>query len=230
MAIDSKKVYTTPTKGIFRFPNLIAPDYGTDKHPKVNGEFNVQVMYSEEGAASLMKILEPVYEEARAFAADAFAKMGPASRKKLGEMQMNPLFADVYEKGAEEPTGDLSFKFSTHASGVNKKGEKWVKKVPMFDAGGKPILRLASIWGGTKGKVSFTVAPYFVEGTGTGGLKMYLNAVQIIDLVAGGGGDAGQFGFGAEDGYEQPETEAEQNGFADEESGSGRTLDDIENF
>ena len=63
--------------------------------------------------------------------------------------------------------------------------------------------------------MSFDVSPYFIPGSGAAGIKLRLNAVQVIDLVSGGGRDAEGFGFEKEDGYEA-ETEESTNEFKDE--------------
>lgn len=206
MTIDTKKVFTAP-KGIFRFPALIKPDYGDAKFPKKDGQFKTGILYTMEQAKPLLNMLKPMYDEAELEAEKAFAALGPAQRKKLEKYTMNDLYTEVYEKGSEVPTGEVSVSFSTGYSGVNKKGEKWTKKLAIFDATGKPATGLTSIYGGTEGRVSFTVAPYFVDGTGTGGLKLYLSAVQVIKLVSGGSGTAEDNGFGVEEGgYSSPET------------------------
>jgi hypothetical protein len=61
------------------------------------------------------------------------------------------------------------------------------------------------IWGGSTGKVSFEVGidkdgepGYFIPGTGAAGLKLALNAVQVIDLVSAGQRSAEDYGFGNE--------------------------------
>ena len=101
------------------------------------------------------------------------------------------------------------FKFKMKASGKDKKtGKPWSRKPTIFDAKGKPMTPVPSIWGGTIGKVSFEVGPYFVQGQAMAGISLSLNAVQIIELRSGGGGTAESYGFGEEDGYEYDEADA----------------------
>lgn len=202
-------------KAVFRFPNLIKPDMGTAKHPKPDGEYNVQLVFNAQELEAFKKTIQNEIDEARTFAEASFAKLNPASRKKLGSMSFNEIGTELYDKETEEPTGEFSVKFATKASGKNKKtGEKWNRSLPMFDAKGKTMKGVTSVWGGSVGKVAFTCAPYFVEGTGTGGLKLFLESVQIIDLRQGGGGSASDYGFGEEEGYTQEASE-----FEDESSG-----------
>jgi len=82
-----------------------------------------------------------------------------------------------------------------------KKGQKWSRKPMIFDAAGQPMRKVPDIYGGTIGRVRFSLRPYFIKGTGAAGLKLALEAVQIIDLVSGGQRSASSCGFEAEEGY-----------------------------
>lgn len=214
MAYVKKEVFTSP-KGIFRYPTLDKPDFGNEKFPKPNGEYKVQLVVTPDVAEILLKKLQPLFEAAVAEGEALFAKLPIASRKKLGELTVNDLVSVIYDKETEEPTGDVFFKFSTAASGVNAKKEPWSRKIAVFDAKGKPLPKIPSIWGGTVGKVSFEAAAYFVPGTGTAGLKLYLTAAQIIELKSGGSRGASEYGFGEEEGYEGG-NEAPEGEFGDE--------------
>lgn len=221
MSKDAKKknfTAITPVKGVFMFPNLTKPDFGTKEHPKEGGEYNLRLVYSLNESQKILDMLEPVIEEARANAEAEFAKLPVGTRKKIGAISENPVFNELYDRDTEEPTGEGYFRFSMKASGKNAKGEKWERKPTIFDAKGKPVT-LKQIWGGTKGKVSFEAVPYFVAGSGAWGVKLYLRAVQIIELNQGGSRSASDFGFGAEDGFDGSEVseEAEQEGFDNED-------------
>lgn len=210
---------TTPVKGVFKFPNLTKPDFGTKEHPKEGGEYNVRLVYTEDEAESLNKMLAPVVAKALEEAEAEFAKLPVATRKKIGAIKENPVFNEIYDRDTEEPTGEVEFRFAMKASGKNSKGEKWERKPTIFDAKGKPVT-LKAIWGGSKGKVSFEAVPYFISGSGAYGVKLYLRAVQVIDLNQGGSRSAADFGFGAEDGFDGSEVseEAAGEGFNDEDS------------
>ncbi len=66
----------------------------------------------------------------------------------------------------------------------------------IYDAKGTPIKKVPQIASGTLAKVATAINPY---ATGINvGVSLYLNDVQIIDLVEYGGAPK----FGAEDGYE----------------------------
>lgn len=228
MAYQKKQVFTSP-KGIFRYPSLDKPDFGNDAFPKPSGEFKVQLVVSPDVAEELLKKIQPLFDQAVAEGEEKFKALPIASRKKLGELTVNDLVSVIYDKETEEPTGDVFFKFSTAASGVNAKKEKWTRKIALFDAKGKPIAKAPAIWGGTVGKVSFEAAPYFVPGTGTAGLKLYLTAAQIIELVAGGSRGASEYGFGEEEGYEGSAATPEGE-FGDESDGTPAIHGDDEDF
>lgn len=217
--------YTTP-KGIFRYPALTKPDYGNEKFPKPNGEYKVQLVLSREAAEELITKLQPHYDAAIAEGEKKFKELKVENRKKLGSLTANDLFSEIYDQETEEPTGDVFFKFATGASGKNAKGESWIRKLALFDAKGKPLVKPPAIWGGTTGRVSFEVSPYFIAGTGAAGLKLYLTAVQVIDLVSGGGGNAAGYGFGEEDGYEAEE-ESNDSPFKDEGSDGNQDSQDF---
>jgi hypothetical protein len=110
---------------------------------------------------------------------------------------------------------------------VSKKDNKpWNRKIALFDAKGKPILKIESVWGGSEVKVSYEASPYFIPGTGAAGLKLRLNAVQILKLVSGGNRDAGAYGFGEEDGFDGSSVaadDAEDTGTFKDESDSDDT-------
>ncbi|WEM05508.1 ssDNA binding protein and ssDNA annealing protein [Ralstonia phage BOESR1] len=215
--------FTSP-RGVFVYPKLNEPDYGNEKFPKPDGEYSVNLRMTREAAeqwinAKLKTHLDEAYAEAEA----EFAKLPVGTRKKLGSVTQNDLFKIEYDKETEEETGFVTFKFAMKAGGKTKAGKEWSRKPVIFDAKGKKMVKTPDIWGGTEGKVSFEARPYFIPGTGAAGLKLALNAVQVIDLKSGGGRDAEGYGFGEEDGYEYDEMDAkeESGGFADETTTDG---------
>lgn len=219
MMTDKKKLVrgTTP-KGIFKYPNLIKPDYGTKEFPKKDGEYNVRLILEGKAAQELIAKLQPEMDKALAEAEEKFAQLPVATRKRLKGVTPNPFYTEVFDKETEEPTGQFEFRFKTAASGVNKKGERWERTVPIFDAKGKPVKNLKGIWSGTVGKIAYSVSPYFVAGSGAAGITLYLEAVQIIELNAGSGRSASEFGFSEEEGFDASE---ESHGFEDESTDEG---------
>jgi hypothetical protein len=203
-------------KATFRYPRLNEPDFGNEEYPKPNGEYSVSLVLSAEEAKPLIDKLQLVHDRAVEEGQVKFDGLAVQQRKKLKNLTVNPLFTEEFDKETEEPTGNVIFKIRMTASGKNKKtGKAWNRKPTIFDTKGQPIKNPPSIWGGTIGKVSFEAAPYFIVGSGTAGVGMYLNAVQIIELRSGGGGNAEDYGFGEEEGfeYEETKTPAEKEGF-----------------
>lgn len=203
-------------KATFRYPKLSEPDFGNEQYPKPNGEYSVQLLLSAEEAKPLIDKLQPVHDKAVSEGQIGFDNLPVARRKQLKNLSVNPLFTEEFDKETEEPTGNVIFKIKMPASGTYKKtGKPYTRKPVIYDAQGEIVKTVPQIWGGTVGKVSFEAGPYFIIGTGTAGVSFYLNAVQIIELRSGGGGDAASHGFGKEEGftYEEASTPAQKEGF-----------------
>lgn len=200
-------------RGVFRYPALDKPDYGNEKFPKPDGEYKVQVILSEAQAAPLLKTLEPIHAQAIEEGEEAFKELKVDARKKLKEIKVQDLYAVEYDKETEEPTGNLIFTFKMVASGTSKKAgqepRKWTRRPTIFDAKGKPIVKPPAIWGGTEGIVAFEARPYFIPGTALTGVKLSLEAAQILELRSGGERSASDYGFGEEDGWSAPDEEPE---------------------
>ena len=196
-------------KATFRYPRLNEPDFGNDNYPKPQGEYSVQLILSAEEARPLIQKLKPVHDKAVEEGQAKFDQLSIQQRKKLKELSVNQLYTEEFDKETEEPTGNIIFKIKMTASGKNRKtGKPWSRKPTIFDAKGQVIKNPPSIWGGTVGKASFEAAPYFIVGTGTAGVGLYLNAVQIIELRSGDGGNAEGYGFSKEEGFEYDESMA----------------------
>lgn len=213
---DKKKYFPkfTSPKGTFRYPKLIEPDYGNEKFPKPDGEYKVDLILSAEEAKPLIDKLQPLHDQAMQDAQVEFDKLPVKTRKEFEKKGVtgpvaNSFFSEIYDEETEEPTGDVYFRVKMKASGKNKKTNKvWKRKPALFDAKGKPMVNPPDIWGGTIGKVSFEVIPYFIAGTAAVGVRLSLSAAQIIKLRSGGGGNAESYGFGDEDDYEYDESDA----------------------
>ena len=85
--------------------------------------------------------------------------------------------------------------------GTNRKtGEPFKRKVAVFDAS-KALVKDVNIGNGTTVKICATIAPYHTSKT-VHGVGLYMEAVQIIDLVEWTGEkSADSYGFKEEDGY-----------------------------
>ena len=200
--------FTSPI-GTFKYPALAEPSYGSKEYPKPEGEYQVRLILKQDAKSTqdFMTALMVPYAAAEADALVAFNKLPIAQRKKIGVMKINPLFDLVYDKDTEEPTGDIEFRFKLTASGVYKgdykKGQDWTARPVLFDGKGRKMDPCPEIWGGSEGRIGFTASPYFINGTGAGGLKLRLTGAQVTKLVERGGYTADSLGFGTvEDGYD----------------------------
>jgi len=188
--------------GTFVYPKLSEPDYGTDQYPKPDGEFAVKLRLdlSDDATQAFIRELTPHHEKAIEEAKDRFKELPVATRKKLKEISINELYNTVYDPDTEEPTGEIEFKIATKFSGEYKDGkragERWERKLAIFDNFGRPYQEKVQIGGGTKGRLRAAVMPYFVPANGMAGVSLKLQAVQIVDLVQGGQRTAEDYGFG----------------------------------
>lgn len=166
-------------KGEFVYPHLNKPDVRFNEA----GEYKLTLKVPQKEALSMVTLLDKELDA-------CIAKV--EKEKKGKKVKLAP-------KPYQIEDGFAFFKFKMKATGVNRKTkESFSQKPALFDSNKNPFPQSTSIWGGTKGKVAFNVKDYFVPALGAG-VTLQLIAVQIIDLVEGGGkqGDL----FDKEDGY-----------------------------
>ena len=118
-----------------------------------------------------------------------------------------------------DENGNMQFNFKCKASGVSKTGQNWEQKPKVFDSKGTPISKDILVWGGTTMKVAYEIIPYSNNMLGSG-VSLRLKAVQVHELVSGGGASADSYGFKEEANGYVAETvdsfpEAEVNGQED---------------
>lgn len=182
-------VRTTTPVGIARYPWLNKPDTKF----KAQGEYKVDLIVSRERAAALVAQVNKVAKE-------MLAETQAANPKKAKTMKLasHSVVAETDDEGNE--TGNTIFKLRQYASFESKKtGEVFTKTIPLFDAAGKKCSPM--VGGGSKLKANIELYPWYSAKDNEVGVKLRLNAVQIIDLVEyGSGGSADQFGFGKEEG------------------------------
>ena len=99
----------------------------------------------------------------------------------------------------ETPEGDTFFKFKTKSTYTTKSGDVLNRVIPIYDSQGKPLPKNTEVGHGSIVKVAYSIHPYYKTKT-IKGLTLYLNAVQVLELVERGERDASSFGFGAEEG------------------------------
>ena len=231
MANDKKQKaprFTTP-KGVASYCWIKQPDTKF----KPDGEYSVNLTVPASEAAPLIQILEPIFEAAFQEQCEAFEQRmndakGPqkAKMKAKGEIKRGDFYAPEYDDDGEE-TGNLVFKFKMNAQFKKKGTEEVIKMSPqIFDAKGNKVKTVPNIGAGSVIKVNFAPDGYYTDAAHMAGITLRLNAVQILELVEfGGGGNAGSYGFGKEDGYESNAENEE--GFKDESEGSANGPEDF---
>lgn len=196
-------------KGVFVYPWLTKPD----TEYNAAGEYKVSLRVSAEEAQPLMEKIDAAIKANH----DAVVKEKGKKVKRV-----DPPYT------VDEDDNTVVFKFKMTASGKRKdSGEDWSQKPGLKSNTKGPDGKLAdlpddvSIWGGTEGKVAFSIFPYFVAGTGAG-VKLRLKAVQVIKLVSGGS----DYGFDEEPGEDgegdsfEDDTEGFADGGSEDDSGS----------
>lgn len=198
--------FTTPT-GVAVYPRLTRPDTKFN----VDGVFQTKLTVPADKAAPMVEQIDTLQAQALTEAKAVEAAKDKSKRKT--PKQCDPPYT------VDEDTGDVTFSFKRIASGISKKtNEPWKAKVAIFDAKGKPMTD-PNIGGGTKMKVSFSPSTFYIAGPVGAGVKLGLEAVQIIDLVEyTAGGDSSSYGFGEEEGAEPAEMPEGEDGATAEES------------
>ena len=209
---DKPVTHVTP-RGVFRYPRLNV----ADTKFKEGGEYSVQLVLAQEAAEGLMQLVTEAHDDwYKRYAAEK-KKAKAAPRKKADY----PYIVEI-DPETEQETGNVIFKFKMTASGISKKtGRPWSRRPAVFDAKGKPVdLDAVSIWGGSEGKVAFSMFEYESTPQQGAGISLKIEAVQLLKLVEGSTErEANDFGFEEEEGYSEEETTEETTGDADAETG-----------
>jgi len=227
MAKNNKRPILQSPKGVAIFPYLNKADTKFD----ADGVYKVDLRVGGDEAEGLISTINETLAEAEAEAKKKAAAAKKKGKKVTPKLAGLPFFEACDEDGNE--TGEVVFRFKSKASGVSKKtGERWKRTIPLFDAKGKPSK--AFVYGGSVLIVAFTAEPW-VNPKMEYGVKLQLEAVQIIDLVTGGGQrSASRFGFSQQEGYsskneaddEDDETEDENDETEDKNEESNEDTND----
>lgn len=205
MADKQTKVKGVTPVGIASYPYLNKPDtkFNTE------GEFKVNLILgaeeTEELRAKIDEMTEAQAAVVRAELEDKLAKAKTGADKAKLKKAIENLAANVpYEETVDDdgnPDGGYVLRFKTKATFKDQKTGKTVARtIKLFDAKRNPTT--VAVFGGSKIKVAYEIAPYFVQATGAYGVSLRINAVQIIELAQGGGGNGASYGFDEEDGFE----------------------------
>ena len=183
--------------GVAVYPRLNEPDYKFDPA----GVFSVTVRVPSKEGQELKNKLDEMLDKWHA----QYMKENRKPNVKRADLTVKPA---VDDDGNE--TDELDFKFTMKHNVTTQSGKSWVQRPKLYDSQMKGFTGPV-IGGGSKLIVNFVPAPYHTAAMGCG-LKLRLNAVQIIELNEyKKGGGAESLGFTAHDnGYVAPEKSPEQ--------------------
>jgi hypothetical protein len=181
MSKSKKVTYITP-RGEFVWPKLDEPDTYQAKDKKGNPkgdpktEFKLNIRFDEKTEAKVRRDLEELTKQ---------------FGSEVGDNEHSPWKEDKQDK---KPQGTFTL-FASSAMKDKKTGE--LIRPPAFDSKNRKLPEGVVIGGGTIGRVDVILFPYDTFG---GGVKLYINGVQVIKLVER---SFGKSNFDeVEDGYE----------------------------
>lgn len=217
MSKPKRQRLTTP-KGIAKFPRLNTPDTKFN----ANGEYKVSLILDPAEHQDFLDMLDQLADEAYEAAKEDILENGKGSQKARENqakqvVRNEPYIAELDQDGEE--TGMAEVRFKMKALIKTKDGRELSFSPKLFDAQGQPIdPAKVEIWGGSVIRVNFTPSPYYVAATKSAGVSLQLNAVQVLELVTGGGGNAESFGFEVEEGgYSAPAVDDDEDSNSDDE-------------
>lgn len=189
-------------KGKASYPRLNKPDTKFDP----NGVYKAPLLVDtdEQAGGEFKELLDDLadqaFEQAVKQAVEAGAyKTEALARKKVTRADL-PYTVVEDEDGEETSVIKVNFKMKAHV--VTKKGDEFDLKPKVFDAHKNELAKCPAVYSGSILRVAFKPVFWYTKKLGAG-VKLQMEAVQIIELVSGSeGGDADSYGFGEEDGYE----------------------------
>lgn len=179
----AKSIYKTGTTGIgdFMFPHLLKTEEfkGQD-----TGKFSVSFLPSVEDKQRLLAEIDAEWQK--------FKESEEGKKHK---------YKYDYANGLSTYKDEEYFKFKMQRVIKTRKGDEWVRRVPIFDAQNREISsELTSIGSGTRGKIAYELMPFYINDKNYG-ISLRLTGVQIIDLKEYNSTSAESLGFAQEDGY-----------------------------
>lgn len=191
---DSKAIKTEVTPaGIARFPCLNEPDPGQEDWANYVPKYKVDLVF-EEAPAKLVRHIEDAIATARKEAEDK-SKAGKTRAKPTPANE--PYFPETDKEGDE--TGNVCFRFGAKSEFKDKSGKVKPIHIGLFDTKKQPTTD--EIGMGSTIKVAYKAVPW-VNPRLEYGCTLRIIAVQVIELVAPGGGGADASMFDEEDGFE----------------------------
>ena len=216
MAKNEDRVSIITPAGIAVWPKLNEPDTYKGKStfntklvidPTEDGLVNKQPRNLVEAAEELRDaFLEATRASLLEQAAELKAAKKGAKAKEAADKARDIEAVDFgkpeVDDDSGEETGKLVISAKTNSTYKDKKGVERDRKITVFDAKGKKLDEAPQIGSGSTLKIAASMVPYYMPADNVVGVTLYLDAVQIIDLVTfGGGRSAEAYGFGEEEGY-----------------------------
>lgn len=188
----AKKYPATP-RGVFVFPRLTGE---ADTKFDAAGIYSVKLRLDADKAAPL---IEKIDAEMQAAFEKAKKEAGSPMKAKKVKLADAPY--------TEEDEGTFLFNFKMKHKVEPKKGKPFTQKPAVVDGALKPIADTVRIGGGSEGKVSYELIPFYQVLTGAG-VSLRLIGAQVLKLVEFGGRSGESMGFEAEeDGWDGEDAE-----------------------
>ncbi len=180
-----QKPITSP-KGIAKHPYLLKPDTyeGQNKY-----KVDLILDPADEGVEKYLDHIEKKANAAYKKQIEALKEKGGKSAALAKKLEPYIPVDDEYDN-AGEPTGRKIVRFKSDYKPV------------LYDAKGNVITDIEAVWGGSIIRVASTFsAPWDNASNKSAGCSLYVNAVKIIELQAGGDApDASHYGFDDDEG------------------------------
>jgi hypothetical protein len=157
--------------------------------------------FSKEGVYKITLVLDPSQPEHKSFLTCLRGHLEEGQKALKDKKAKNTPWKKHLRKEDNSDTGKFEVTFKSQYP------------PRLFDAIGNKVTGDLNVGNDSIVKVAYKFAPY--EGFG-GGIAMYLQAVQIIELVEWAGGDATDFGFGQEQGDFNVESRFSEGAASDE--------------
>ncbi|MEL6509023.1 MAG: hypothetical protein AAFQ32_04475 [Pseudomonadota bacterium] len=204
MSKKSDKITGTSPRGAFKYTHLNKPD----TRYKETGEFSVQqvIDLSTKAGKDFKAKLDDLHEQLEEKCTDAFdnakaAQKSKWSKKGIDEPTANLPYTEEYDAD-DVPTGNIIVKFKTNASFTDRKtGETVKKKVKFSDPKGNviPTNKVPLVYAGSVGRIAYSVGFSFIPKDAEGFVSFYLNEVNLLEVVSGGGGSGSAFADDADE-------------------------------
>jgi len=199
-----KGINVTTPKGTTLWCKIAEPD----RKYTPTGELSMSLV-CDPGDPTVVTFISKLEEIRDIALAETKATLGA----KGGAYTTKEVFSDEYDQEGE-PTGKIIFKMKLKdIDGRKERGKQ--HSITVVDAKRNIVSPIPLVGNGSKVKCVVFANPYSMASTKSVGISLIWDKMQIIELVAFGGGDAG--GFDDEDGFETTSEPSGTNSIADDD-------------